>query len=195
MGLTTAKPCLKLNQTTARQTPQLVLDVLISNKTRIKLLFRFFLNPGQAAYLRGLEKEFDENSNSIRMELNRFESAGILSSYEEGNKKMYAVNTSYPLFTELQSLAMKHFGVDKVLDQITGKLGKPLSVYLTGQLARGLDSNIIDLAIVAETLDRPYLASLIDKAERLVERKIRVMIVKPHELEDIPEPRMLVYGE
>jgi len=90
---------------------------------------------------------------------------------------------------------MKHFGVDKVLDQITGKLGKPLSVYLTGQLARGLDSNIIDLAIVAETLDRPYLASLIDKAERLVERKIRVMIVKPHELEDIPEPRMLVYGE
>jgi len=114
-----------------------VLDVLISNKTRIKLLFRFFLNPGQAAYLRGLEKEFDENSNSIRMELNRFESAGILSSYEEGNKKMYAVNTSYPLFTELQSLAMKHFGVDKVLDQITGKLGKPLSVYLTGNSPAG----------------------------------------------------------
>ncbi|MCC5926537.1 MAG: ArsR family transcriptional regulator [Bacteroidetes bacterium] len=172
-----------------------MLDVLISNKTRIKLLFRFFLNPGEAAYLRGLEKEFDENSNSIRMELNRFESAGILSSYEDGNKKMYAVNTGYPLFGELQSLAMKHFGVDIALEEIVGKLGKPTSVYLTGQLARGLDSNIIDLAIVGEHIDRPFLASLSDKAEKLVGRKIRTMILHPEEIDTIPEPRMLIYGK
>lgn len=172
-----------------------MIDVLISNKTRIKLLFRFFLNPGEAAYLRGLEKEFEESSNSIRMELNRFESAGILSSFDKGNKKMYEVNTTYPLFAELQSLAMKHFGVDRVLDEITGKLGQPTSVYLTGQLARGLNSNIIDLAIVGENIDRPFLASLVQKAEGLVERKIRTMIVSPDELHTIPEPRMLIYGE
>lgn len=172
-----------------------MIDVLISNKTRIKLLFRFFLNPTEAAYLRGLEKEFDESSNSIRMELSRFENAGILRSHEEGNKKMYTVNTTYPLFGELQSLSMKHFGVDRVLDEITGKLGQPTSVYLTGQLARGLNSNIIDLAIVGENIDRPFLASLVQKAEGLVERKIRTMIVSPDELHTIPEPRMLIYGE
>lgn len=172
-----------------------MIDVLISNKTRIKLLFRFFLNPGQAAYLRGLEKEFDENSNSIRMELSRFESAGILSSYDEGNKRMYTVNTTYPLFNELQQMAMKHFGVDRILDELTGKLGKPLTVYLTGQLARGLDTNIIDLAIVGEDIDRPFLASLIERAEGLVNRKIRTMIVRPDELHTIPQPHMLIYGE
>ena len=172
-----------------------MIDVLISNKTRIKLLFRFFMNPTEAAYLRGLEKEFEESSNSIRMELNRFESAGILSSHEEGNKKMYTVNTTYPLFAELQSLAMKHFGVDRVLQQVAGKLGQNVSIYLTGQLARGLDSNIIDIAIVADKIDRPFLATLIDKSEALVKRKIRVMIVHHDEINQIPEPRMLIYGE
>jgi predicted nucleotidyltransferase len=170
-----------------------MLDVLISNKTRIKLLTRFFLNPGQAAYLRGLEREFTESSNAIRLELNRFETAGILHSYEEGNKRMFEVNRSYPLFAELQSLAIKHFGIDKVIEEVIRKLGKLHTVYLTGQLARGLDSRIIDLAIVADTLDRSVLANLVDKAENIVGRKIRTMVVTRAELDTIPEPRMLLY--
>jgi predicted nucleotidyltransferase len=171
-----------------------MLDVLISNKTRIKILTRFFLNPGQAAYLRGLEREFTESSNAIRVELNRFENAGILFSYDAGNKRMYEVNRSYPLFTELQSIAMKHFGIDKVVDEVVAKLGNLKTVYLTGQLARGLDTRIIDLAIVTDKIDRSYLAELVAKAEKIVGRKIRTMVLTPTETDTIPEPRMLLYS-
>lgn len=172
----------------------ILLDVLISNRTRIKLLLRFFLNPEEAGYLRGLEKEFSESSNSIRVELNRFENAGILSSHGEGNKKMYQVNTTYPLFNELQTMAIKHFGVDKVVDSVSQKLGDSISIYLTGQLARGLDSTMIDLAIVSPEIDRPYLAQLITKAEKVAGRKIRTMIVTPDEIDQIPLPNMLLYS-
>jgi predicted nucleotidyltransferase len=171
-----------------------LLDVLISNKTRVKLLFRFFMNPGEAAYLRGLEKEFNDSTNAIRIELNRFEEAGILNASKSGNKKMYVVNTAFPLFTELQSLAMKHFGVDRILDDVISRLGEPQAVYLTGKLARGLDTPIIDLAIVADHIDRPYLARLVEKAEKTINRKIRTMVVSAAEMDQIPLPIVLIYG-
>ena len=152
------------------------------------------MNPGQAAYLRGLEREFTESSNAIRMELTRFERAGLLFSYDAGNKRMYEVNRDYPLYNELQSLAIKHFGLDRIIEEVIEKLGDLKSVYLTGQLARGLDSRIIDLAIITHQIDRSYLADLVAKAEKIVGRKIRTMVLTPAELETIPEPRMLLFA-
>jgi len=171
-----------------------VLDVLISNKTRIKLLFRFFMNPEQTAYLRGLEKEFNDSTNAIRIELNRFEEAGIINAAKDGNKKIYQVNTDYPLFSDLQSLARKHFGIDRILDDVIARLGAPRSVYLTGMLARGLDSAVVDLTIVADTIDRAYLATLVEKAEKTINRKIRTMVLTSDETDQIPTPSVLIYA-
>jgi hypothetical protein len=172
-----------------------MLDVLISNKTRVKLLLRFFLNPDQQAYLRGLEKEFKDSTNSIRLELNRFEEAGLIVSFKEGNKKMYKVNASYPLFNDLHSLAMKHFGVDQILNHIVSKLGHLKAVYLTGDLAEGRDSDLLDIAIVSDQIDREYLATLVEKTENLINRKIRTMVVSSDEFDKIPESRLLIYEE
>ena len=36
----------------------MMIESLISSKTRIKLLMKFFLNPDVTAYLRGLAEEF-----------------------------------------------------------------------------------------------------------------------------------------
>ena len=57
-----------------------MLDALITSKTRIKLLVKFFLNIENKSYLRGLESEFGESTNAIRVELNRLEDAGLLVS-------------------------------------------------------------------------------------------------------------------
>ncbi len=65
-----------------------MLETLISSKTRIKLLLRLFLNPSSTAYLRGMAEEFDESTNSVRLELNRFEGSGMLLSENQGNKKV-----------------------------------------------------------------------------------------------------------
>ena len=69
-----------------------MLETLISSKTRIKLLLKFFLNGNTRSHLRALETEFRESSNAIRLELNRFEDAGMLVSNSEGNKKLFQAN-------------------------------------------------------------------------------------------------------
>ncbi|MFZ4634996.1 MAG: ArsR family transcriptional regulator, partial [Saprospiraceae bacterium] len=57
-----------------------MIDALISSKTRIKLLLKFFLNSNTTAYLRNLESEFGDSTNAISIELNRREEAGLLLS-------------------------------------------------------------------------------------------------------------------
>ena len=66
-----------------------MIETLISSKTRIKLLLKFFLNSNNTAYLRNLENEFQESTNSIRIELNRFEDAGLLIATTEGEQKKF----------------------------------------------------------------------------------------------------------
>ncbi|WP_428236142.1 ArsR family transcriptional regulator [Gracilimonas sp.] len=172
-----------------------MLDTLIQSKTRLKLLLRFFLNPDSSAYLRGLAQEFDESTNSVRVELNRFEEAGLIAGHKEGNKKVYKVNTKFPMFGELQKIAFKHFGIDQIIEQVVQKLGDVKAVYLTGELAQGLDATIVDVTIIGDNIDSTYLATLVEKAEKLIERKIRTLVYEPNDDFEIEEPRLLIFGE
>ena len=174
---------------------QTMLDTLIQSKTRLKLLLRFFLNPESSAYLRGLAQEFDESTNAVRVELNRFEEAGLIRSHKDGNKKMYQVNTKFPMFNELQTIAFKHFGIDQIIEQVIEKLGDVEAVYLTGDLARGLDSKVVDVTLIGTDIDNSYLARLVEKAEELIGRKIRTLTYESKESIEIEFPRLLIYGE
>lgn len=152
-----------------------MLEALISSKTRIKLLLKFFLNSKASGYLRGLEQEFGESSNGIRVELNRFENSGLLSSFQEGNKKYFKANTSHPLFDEIHGIVLKYVGLDKVVENVVDRLGEVQSVFLVGDLAKGLNSHVVDLVVVGK-IDKRYFITLIEKAEKIIERKIKYVL-------------------
>lgn len=160
-----------------------MLSALITSKTRIKLLLRFFLNSSNTGYLRGLEAEFGESTNAIRLELNRFEEAGLLTASSEGNRKIYRSNTTHPIFTDLNSLVRKYVGMDEIIERVINHLGEPQQVYLMGNLARGLDSNEISLLIVGNDIDLDYLENLVAKAQKIVSRKIRYAVLSTDEFE------------
>jgi len=151
-----------------------LLDSFISSQTRLKLLLRLFLNPASRAYLRGMAEEFHQSTNAIRIELNRFEEAGMLVSENQGNKKIYRANTDHPLYPDIRNILMKYVGLDQVLKEVIERLGRLEKVYLTGDYASGKDSGIIDLIFVGK-MDKSYLVKLIDKAEKLIHRKIRFL--------------------
>ncbi len=159
-----------------------MIEALISSKTRIKLLLKFFLNSKTTSYLRGLESEFGESSNAIRLELNRFEKAGMLKSFSEGNKKMFQANEQHPLFEQIHAILLKQIGVDKIVDDVVERLGDVNKVFLVGDLAKGKDSKVIDLLFVGE-LDKGYLVKLIDKVEKLISRKVKYLIYSLVEFE------------
>ncbi len=149
-----------------------MIETLISSKTRIKLLLKFFLNSSTKAYLRGLSSEFGESSNAIRVELNRLEDAGMLNSSSEGNKKYFTANTKHPLFEEVHNILMKHIGFDQIIEKVINRLGEVDHVYVTGDLSKGLNSDIVDLLFIGN-IDKTYLIELIEKAETLISKKIR----------------------
>ncbi|MFK7921367.1 MAG: ArsR family transcriptional regulator [Bacteroidia bacterium] len=141
---------------------------------------KFFLNNKTTGYLRNLEAEFGESTNAIRMELNRLEKAGMLTSNLTGNKKIFQANVQHPLYDEVHSIVMKYVGLDRIVDYVVKRLGALEEVYLTGTFAKGLDSNIIDLIMVGE-IRVSVLADLVKKAETLIHRRIRYIIYTQEE--------------
>ena len=156
-----------------------MLETLITSKTRLKLLTKFFLNPQAKAYLRELERTFGESSNAVRIELNRFEDAGLLNSTVEGNRKVFIANTKHPLFTNIHNILRTHLGIDRIVEEITGKLGNIKEVWLSGEFAKGNDSDFIELLIVGTTIDQDYLEQLRLKAASLISRTIRITLFTP----------------
>ncbi len=154
-----------------------MLDSLITSKTRIKLLLKFFLNASTKAYLRGLAEEFGESTNSIRLELNHLEEAGLLKSESEGNKKVYQANSEHPLFHDIRNLVLKHSGITQIIDQVVEKTGDIEKVWVKGDFARGKDSDTVELVVMGNHINIAYFNSLLKKVEDLIKRNIRYVII------------------
>ncbi len=160
-----------------------MLDALITSKTRIKLLLKFFLNSSKQDYLRNLESELGDNTNAIRLELNKLEAAGLLKSFIQGNKKIFQSNTEHPLFGDINSIFMKITGLDQLISRVLNNVGELNRVYLTGDLAQGTDSEMIDLILVGD-INREYFSDLVIKAEKYIKKKIRFVVFQPQEFLD-----------
>lgn len=132
---------------------------------------KFFLNPGMSAHLRGLQEEFHESTNGIRVELNRLEEAGMLTSSMDGQKKMFRVSTQHPLYEDLNSIVRKYLGLDQLVEQVVQGLGGLEKVYLIGELAEGKFSDEVKLLFLGE-LNNEYLVKVITKVESLIQKKV-----------------------
>ena len=157
-----------------------LLSGLISSKTRIKVLIRFFFNPQTRAYLRELSKEFNVSSNAVREELNQLTKTRLLTSTPNGRHVYYQANTDHPLFPELRSMIGKVMGVDQVIDGVVSRLGRVELAYLIDDYAEGKDRGIIDILLVGD-INQHHLQDLTRKTERHIKRKIRTLIVSQAE--------------
>ncbi len=142
-----------------------LLSGLISSKTRVKLLIRFFSNPQTKSYLRELAKEFDVSTNAVREELNQLTHTQLLKSEKSGRNVYYSANTAHTLFPELRSMVQKVMGIDQVIESILTRLGDLEKGYLIDDYAEGKDTGIIDLVIVGN-IDQYHLNLGIRSARR-----------------------------
>lgn len=157
---------------------------LIASKMRINLLTRFFFNPMTRAYLRELAKEFNVSTNAVREELNQLTRTQLLTFEKNGRQILYRANQAHPLFPELRSMVTKAMGIDQVIDSIVTRLGDLERAYLSDDYAQGKDTGIVDLILVGD-IDRYHLDDLTRKTERYIKRKIRSLVLKPEEFEEL----------
>ena len=161
----------------------MILDKIFTGKIRVQLLTKLLLNPASTVYLRGLERDLGVSSNTVRLELNKLSDMQLIQEQaddENTKTKHYSVNTKHPMFKSLRGVIMQYVGLDQIIENVLDKLGNVDEVYLTGDLALGKNNPFVDLVIVGD-VDKGYLYQLIEKAETLIDKKIRVALYQPLE--------------
>ncbi len=153
-----------------------MLETIITSKTRLNLLVKFFVNIANTGYLNSLANEFGESTNSVRKELNNLTNAGYLIKKEDNNKLIYSANINHPFFEILQSIVRKHLGIEDILSNILRNIGSIRKIILLGDYAKGIDSGIIEILIVGKRINRRYLDEIQPKIEKKISRKINFMV-------------------
>lgn len=160
----------------ARNQYKLMLETLITSKTRVRLLVKFFINAANNGHLRGLADEMHESTNAIRKELNNLSEAGYLEKETVQNRINYKANKNHPLFAMLQKIVFQHIGLDAVVDMILERMGGVRQIVLVGDYAKGIDSGTIEVVLTGADLNTEYITQLAPKIEEVIGRKVQFML-------------------
>ena len=153
-----------------------MLESLITSKTRLRLLIKFFINIANKGYLNSLASEFGESTNSVRKELNNLSSAGYLIKQNENNKIYYKANTGHPLFETIQKIIHQHLGIEELLERVYNNVGDVEKVVLLGDYAKGIDSGTIEVLIVGKNINKDYLDAITPKIKHKINRDVNFAI-------------------
>ena len=149
-----------------------MLGELITSKTRLRLMIKFFISQANRGYLNGLASEMGESTNSIRKELNHLHGAGYLKKIKIDNKVEYKADTSHPLFNVLRKVVLKHLGLEDMVETVLSRMGNVEEIILVGDYAKGIDSGKIEVFLIGNNLDMEYITQLEEKIENLINRKV-----------------------
>ena len=149
-----------------------MLGELITSRTRLRLLIKFFISQANKGHLNGLATEMGESTNGIRKELNHLEEAGYLKKLKVNNKFEYKANTDHPLFEALRKVVLKHLGLEDLVEKVLERIGEVDQIILVGDYAKGIDSGLIEVFLIGKDLNMEYISMLENKIEDLIGRKV-----------------------
>jgi len=149
-----------------------LLNKIITSRTRLRLLIKFFISQANKGYLNGLANEMGESTNSIRKELNHLFDAGYLKKVKNDNKVEYQVNSKHPLYETLRNVVLKHLGLEDIVDAVLEKMGNVNQILLVGDYAEGKDTGNIEIFLIGKNLDMNYINQLEPKIEKIIDRKV-----------------------
>jgi hypothetical protein len=158
-----------------------MLENIITSKTRLRLLVKFFINVANEGYLRGLALEMRESTNSIRKELNNLTDAGYLIRTESSQKITYKANQNNPFFSLLQKIVRKYIGLDTIVEMVLEKMGAVNRVFLVGDYAKGIDSGKIEIVLEGNDLNEQYIAHLSTRLQEEIQREVVFYLTSQHD--------------
>ena len=153
-----------------------MLSSLITSKTRLRMLIKFFVSAANNGYLNGLANEFNESTNSIRKELNNLSEAGYLLKSKQNNRIIYNADINHPLFKVLQKIVRQHLGLEEIVETVISRMGDLDIIALTGDYAKGIDSGIIEIVVIGDDVNIDYLENIKFKIKDKISRSVNFII-------------------
>ncbi len=160
------------------------LEHLFISKVRIKALKYFTLNPNKPIHLRGAVREFVEEINAVRRELNRLEETKFIIAESRGNRKYFKTNVEHLFYNELLAMFHKTYGLGgEILDNIK-KLGEVEFAFLTPTYTKELylGGQVVDMVLIGN-IDMQVTEEIVKKIQSEQGREIHYMILKPSEFQ------------
>ena len=153
-----------------------MLGSLITSKTRLRMLIKFFVSAANNGYLNGLANEFNESTNSIRKELNNLSGAGYLLKSKQNNRIIYNANTSHPMFKVLQKIVRQHLGLEDIVETVIERIGDVDQIALMGEYAKGIDGGNIEIIINGSNVNKDYLENIKPKIKKKIGRNVSFLL-------------------
>ena len=154
-------------------------------------MLKFFTHPDAQGHLRGLAEEFGDSTNSVRIELNKLEEAGLLQRQVSGQKMVYQVNKANPFYFNLVSMVSKYLGFDELVESLLEQVGDLKEAYVVGDYARGVDSGTIELILVGQ-LHADVVDDLVDRVSKRINRRIVYLVIdKENAIVSQPQLRLI----
>ncbi len=147
--------------------------VNLISKTKQNILTLLILNEGKAYYIREIARLIGSSPMGALKALRKLEQEGIVISEKRGTQKFYSVNKESPTYAELKGLAIKSFGIARILKDILADLKGIQEAFVYGSLAKGeMDARSdIDLFIIGN-VDYNALSKAARKAEDILGREV-----------------------
>ena len=159
-----------------------MLNAIISSKTKRKLLTLLLTNPKRRFYVREISRDIKENINSVRCELKKLSSIGLISSEREANLLYYKINIRCAIYKELKGLIYKTEAFGSYLKEISNFPNDIQIAFVYGSTAynQEWEKSDIDLFVVGD-IDGERLHRYIFKLEEKIGREINTVHMNPAE--------------
>ena len=139
---------------------------LITSKTRLRLLVKFFITAGNEDFLRGLATELHENRNAVYKEWNNLGVTGYSVREEQESKIFYCANKQHTFFSLLQQIVRKCIWLDYIIEAFVSNVGEVQRIFLIGDYTKGIGSGAMEVVIEGPFINLNYLEQLKQKIER-----------------------------
>lgn len=178
-------------------------------KTQQRVLGLLYGKPDKSFYTNEIVRWADMGRGTIRRELDRLVSAGLLVVTREGNQHHYQANPDCPIYTELLTIVRKTFGIADVIREALKPLDKQIQLaFVYGSIAKGTDANTsdIDLMLVGEGLSYGGIMELMASPEESLQRPINPTLYNPEDFKSkldngssflvrvLEQPKLMIKG-
>ena len=149
-------------------------------KSQQRVLALLYADPDESLYANEIIRRAGMGRGTIRRELERLTSAGLLLRSREGNQHYYRANPDSPVFNELRDIVTKTLGLTEVLREALLPLGKAIALaFIYGRAADEDDPQAeIDVMVVGEVSLEEVIAALYP-CQSVLDRAINPSLLTP----------------
>lgn len=146
-----------------------------------------FQKPDTTFYLNQIVRQAGIGKGTIKRELEKMTTAGLLTVKHIGNQKHYQANSSAPIYHELVAITRKTFGLADVIRQTLEPIKESIEfAFIYGSIAKATDtaSSDIDLMIIGNNLAYADIMNFLIPTETELQRTINPSIYNSSDFND-----------